>query len=247
MRKTLLPEIGLLVIDQLAAEEDWQIKWEDAHHIRALANCALTCKDWLHRSRINLYRSLYVHSNTSLPCLYSTFALHQFLRRLVQTVKVDIRRRDRDGVPFHEVLLFMRKVLYPLPCRLVIIPGNTRDLPMFSMNNMTRKCLPLFSRVICELCITNITISHLLLLLRNLPHISVLKHGHILDDPPGARKNLVYPRHLNLSTFHVCNQSSLPLLPMLILGYIRTFLGPPLGTHTAISSSLPFSSCVTRH
>ena len=245
MRKTLLPEIGLLVIDELGAEEDSQIEWKDAHHIRALANCALTCKDWLHRSRINLYRSLYVHSNTSLPCLYSTFALHQFLRRLVQTVKVDIRRRDRDGVPFHEVLLFMRKVLYPLPCRLVIIPGNTRDLPMFPMNNMTRKCLPLFSRVISELCITDVTKSHLLFLLRNLPHISVLKYRHIHDDP-GVTKNLVYPHHLNLSTFHVCNQSSLPLLPMLIIGYIRPFPRLPLGTQM-ILSSLPFSSCVTRH
>ena len=66
MRKTLLPEIGLLVIDELGAEEDSQIEWENAHHIRALANCALTCKDWLHRSRINLYDLAFLDSQDLL-------------------------------------------------------------------------------------------------------------------------------------------------------------------------------------
>ena len=204
MRKTLLPEIGLLVIDQLGAEEDWEIEWEDAHHIRALTNCALTCKDWLHRSRINLYRSLYVHSKTSLNCLSHTVDMSPSLRCMVRTVKARIRE---DSVPFHEVILFMRNGLYSLPCCLVIMAGGVKVLPM---NIMVHKCLPLLSRVIRELCITDIPIPRLFFLLRNLPHISVLKCGHISSDSKGGKK-LLYPRRLNLSTLHVCKQSSLPL------------------------------------
>ena len=164
------------------------------------------------------------------------------LRCMVRTVKARIRE---DSVPFHEVILFMRNGLYSLPCCLVIMVGGVKVLPM---NIMVHKCLPLLSRVISELCITDITIYRLLFLLRNLPHIGVLKcHQFYRDNSSesGVRENLAYPRHLNLSTFHVCNQSSLPLLPMLMIGYIRKFLRPPLGTQTLLSS-LPFSSCVTR-
>ena len=141
MRKTLLHEIGLLVIDELGAEEDWKTERKDAHHIRTLANCALACKAWLYRARINLYRTIYVDDYPSLQSLYDTLIVHPSLRALVQTVKAKVGIRQEVMFPdrsvlLHDVLLFVRKMVGPVLCHLVIV--GLQDIPL---TNLARNCL----------------------------------------------------------------------------------------------------------
>lgn len=105
----LPPELCDLVIDfcfwmwysrHCAAVTSAQILWrvkESPELYSTLSSCALTCRSWLHRSRINLYRWLYVGTHTSSLHLVRTLASEHFSRALIHTMCILDQRVRRPG------------------------------------------------------------------------------------------------------------------------------------------------------
>ena len=195
---TLFPEIGLFVIDQLGFEERWDMDLHDAHHLRALANCARTCRDWLHRSRVNLYRTVYIKNGASIQSLRDAFAATPFLPSLMETIKVEGTSVGR----LHEVDRFIRSTRLPLLKRLELNPtgGNMSKEKIISLSNPVRAALfavPYSS--LHTLCISHVHVSRVLFLLRTLTSLREFRWRYIRGDDRKA----VYPRRLRLSLLEV--------------------------------------------
>ena len=126
----LIPELGLVVIDILGSEESEFLS--HAHSLRALCSCALVCKDWLYRSRVNIYRTLYIQDSCGLESLERTFTMQPSLRTLVESIKLSqVGRMGEGEVPFHMVAMFIRSMSFPVIQGLEI-PVHARILLYYS-------------------------------------------------------------------------------------------------------------------
>ncbi|KAI0350551.1 hypothetical protein OH77DRAFT_1065679 [Trametes cingulata] len=67
--------------------DDWQSRFDPAR-VRDLLSCALTCQDWLPRSRLHLYRAVRIRTRKQLDCFVATLALHPFLADFVEELVV---------------------------------------------------------------------------------------------------------------------------------------------------------------
>lgn len=200
-RLTLWPEIGLLVIDHLGSEELWDIHIWDAYHLRALARCARACKDWLHRSRVNLYRTIYVTDRDSIRSLRHAFAVNPSLSALVESVKWNYARHlYPKGCPeLYEVVLFIREAqIHHFQSLTLSEDLDCRNL--ISFNNPVRAALyaaPYSS--LHTLSISSLSTDHVFFLLRAFTSLRNLRCRSIMK----GHKNSIHPRRLSLSSFEV--------------------------------------------
>ena len=139
VKRPLPAELGLLAIDHIGvdADNDYHSKWA-AEYLRTLCICALVCKEWTHRSRLYLFRSVYIQGKAQLDTLQTTFRRNPSFRDLVRAIHVtrlDLNRDKDVPVPLRLVLLLLRAMP---PC--VIKLGIYFDIPL---DNITRRCLSL--------------------------------------------------------------------------------------------------------
>ena len=87
VRKKLPVELGLGVIDALGDEHDLKAQRISSAQ-RALSSCALVCKEWLHTSRIHLFRVIHVQNRRGLDSLRAAFAHHIELRACVSALHI---------------------------------------------------------------------------------------------------------------------------------------------------------------
>ena len=87
VRKKLPVELGLGVIDALGDEHDLKAKRISSAQ-RALSSCALVCKEWLHTSRIHLFRVIHVQDRKGLDSLRAAFAHHPELQACVSALHI---------------------------------------------------------------------------------------------------------------------------------------------------------------
>lgn len=164
----LIPELGLVVIDILGSEESEFLS--HAHSLRALCSCALVCKEWLYRSRVNIYRTLYIQDSCGLESLERTFTMQPSLRTLVESIKLSqVGRMGEGEVPFHMVAMFIRSMSFPVIQGLEI--RGARSDPPLLLSNLARACLRLQYPAIHRLRLEMIEGTRALLLLIALPNL----------------------------------------------------------------------------
>ena len=100
VKRPLPAELGLLVIDHIGvdADEDYH-DISEADYLRTLCICNLVCKDWIHRSRLHLFRSIYIEDKAGFNTLQTTFRKTPSFRYLVRAIHVTARlgRLDKWG------------------------------------------------------------------------------------------------------------------------------------------------------
>ena len=120
-KTTFPPEIELQIIDQLGFEGDdpplvpRHDQARNSHHIDALYNCALTCKGWLFRGRVNLYRNINIIGGRALAALRWTLETRPHFRCWVHTLclrDVTYRRQQKeDPYPLHHIFTLIWTML----------------------------------------------------------------------------------------------------------------------------------------
>ena len=115
MSTSRLPlELQLLVIDHLGAgtANDWQSDPEDIDldlysdggiHFRTLYRCALTCRVWLFRCQIHLYRNVQIVSANGLTVLRDTLGRNTTLCGYVRGHHQSSGRQRLSGATRHPV------------------------------------------------------------------------------------------------------------------------------------------------
>ena len=209
-RCSLFTEIGLIVIDQLGSEEKWEIRFGDAHHLRALASCARTCKDWLHRSRVNLYRTIYITDRDSIKSLCYAFAVIPSLPALVETVKStswDVHESSHGGLPvkLYEVVQFIRETQLHLFKEFTFHGKEEEDWSISVSNPLVHTALfkPPYASL-HTLSVSDVAVSRVLFLLRAFTSLHSLRCRQMLKDDG----KVIYPRHLSLASFEVLEVST---------------------------------------
>ena len=87
VQKKLPAELGLGVIDALGDEHDLKAQRISSAQ-RALSSCALVCKEWLHTSRIHLFRVIHVQNRRGLDSLRAAFSHHPELQACVSALHI---------------------------------------------------------------------------------------------------------------------------------------------------------------
>ena len=195
--RTLLPELGQSVINQLGSEEGLQDWFGRAHYLHALRNCALTCKDWLRWSRVHLYRTVHADKQLRLELLRTTLAANPSLGNLVRTVKATIDagpNRSIQGVVLHELLLFIQ--VYCPQLRGIEMIFHSYPYPSLSFNNPSRFFLYTPRPCLRRLRAHKMLLSSLLFLLRALPCLCDLECHFIEMD---SHHKIVYPKQMALT------------------------------------------------
>ena len=167
--RTLPPELGLPVIDYLGSEENEYRPYSltAQGHVHALRQCALVCKDWLHRSRLNLYRTIYVVDRRAWRAVRATLAQHPELRAVVRVLRVFYTR----DLPFWDVVLFMRAMLAPHLCRFHLYCGSLA----LSLDNVTRSCLQMRFHAVSTLTLDEMQAGQAVYILRAFPALRGLQ------------------------------------------------------------------------
>lgn len=166
----LIPELGLVVIDILGSEDSESEFLSHAHSLRALCNCALVCKDWLYRSRVNIYRTVYIQDTCGLESLERTFTMQPSLRTLVESIKLSqVGRMGEGEVPFYMVAMFIQSMSFPVIQGLEI--RGARSDPPLPLPSLARACLRLRYPAIHRLRLETIECTRALLLLIALPNL----------------------------------------------------------------------------
>ena len=163
--RTLPPELGLLAIDHLASREGDvhdHIWLSHADHVHALRQCALVCRDWLHRSRQNLYRTIYVENRRAWRAVRTTLEQHPELRAVVRVLRVFHTRE----LPFWDVMRFLRTALAPHLHTFYLYGGNDDRI---SLDNVTRSCLQMRFNNVSTLMLYEIQAEQAVYILRAFP------------------------------------------------------------------------------
>ena len=113
MAPTLLAELALIVIDQLGSQID-SLDLENCYKgvkeiHKTLCACAVVCKDFLHRSRVNLYRVVLVEGGSALWNFQDTLEARPQICELVEDIRVF--GVPLDDPPLYEVLSMMRSTI----------------------------------------------------------------------------------------------------------------------------------------
>ena len=228
--KRVLPaEIGLLVIDQLGLEGDESPEpdrigrrdLKKAYYMYALYNCALTCKEWLHRSRINLYRTVHIYSDRSLASISWTLVQMPWLGRCVRTLRVDIDatypwpspgQSWRSGLrqySLHHILTLVWAMLpqlerfdsmfqdFPFPGSTTGDQGVPEVLPL---NNRIRLSRSIRHAVMRHLVVSKMPLSGVICLLQSFPALRHFQCDHIAI---GQYKETSRPPRFGLSHLSV--------------------------------------------
>ena len=125
----------------------------EAHHLRGLVSCALTCMLWLSRSRFNLFRTVYIRDFQDLNTLRFAFNSTPSLRNLVHAVHV-----DGGWLVLETAILVLAPILPNIRCWRT---GSTRFLPSCQFRAATYSSLRLYSQI-----------QHLVLKKAHFPNIS---------------------------------------------------------------------------
>ena len=177
---TLLPELGLCVIDHIGAEgaRKHRCRYE-VKYLRTLCICALICKDWLHRSRVNLFRTVYVPDEDVLDSLEQTLDTKPMFRDLIQAIKFTPRMLNFDAdkissIPIHRALLLLIKIG---PC--VVDIDVWFDI---RLNIVTRRCISRRYQNIVQLNVNNVPGSRVFHLIDAFPSLRTLECLGIQND-----------------------------------------------------------------
>ena len=229
-RKRILPtEIGLLVIDQLGFEGDeppepdriGRRDLKKAYFMYALYNCALTCKEWLHCSRVNLYRTVHICSDRSLDSVRWTLTRIPWLQRCVRTLRVDIDatfawpgrggfwRSGTRQYSLHHILTLIWTMLPQLesfdsmfqtfPCPNPGLLGL--EIPVIlPLDSTIRLCRSLRHTVVRRLVLSHTPLSGAMCLLQSFPALRDFQCDHITI---GKYKETSHPLRFNLSHISV--------------------------------------------
>ena len=183
MASTLLPEIGLLVIDHLGLEIV-SLNLPEYHRDLAklhgtLRVCTIICKDWLHRSRVNLYRVVWVRTIRDLSSLQKTLETQPHICELVKDVRVNLLRHDSGVIPLYKVLSMMRSRIHHLHSLQLIFEVNI-GAPV--LPSPTRAHLAIGFPGVKSLSISNTSASRAIYFLRGFPRLERLICNSIKDD-----------------------------------------------------------------
>ena len=168
--RTLPPELGLLVIDHLGVERDYIAQHSfmvRSAGVIALRQCALVCRDWLHRTRQNLYRTVCVENERAWRVVRVTLKQHPELRTVVRVLRVQITY----DLPFWEIMLFMQTMLVPRLCTFHL---HSRG-PKISMDNATRSCLRLRFHTVSSLVLSSMSTGQAVYIFRAFPALRSLQ------------------------------------------------------------------------
>ena len=188
---TLPPELGLLVIDHLGSEEDehpGDLWLEDAEHVHALRQCALTCRDWLHRSRLNLYRAIYLESRRGIRAARATLERYPAMRAAVRVLRV---QNVSGSLPFWDVVLFMRTMLVP---HVRVFHLRLFRESNFRLANVARACLQMRFETVSCLTLRNVDAWRVWYILRAFPALRCLQCYFI--DVRDSLKHFVMPNQV---------------------------------------------------
>ena len=183
MAPTLLPaEIGLVVIDQLGSEivsfdtvEDYE-ELSKLHKI--LCVFATVCKDWVHRSRVNLYRVVRVGTSQDFSLLMRTLEAQPHLCKLVKDVRV-YQTYATDTVPLHRILSMARSKVYDIHSLHFVYEYHV-ELP--ALPSPARACLAIGFPEVTSLSLQFITSTRAVYLLRGFPHLQRFTCSTISED-----------------------------------------------------------------
>ena len=180
MSQTPLPtELGFNVIDHIGAEGARKYRGgSEAHYLRTLCICALICKDWLRRSRIHLFRTVYIGDENGLESLEQTLDAKPAFRDLIQAIKFTpggyFNLVEISSIPIHRVLLLLGKIG---PC--------TVDLDVWfdiRLNIATRRCISLRYLNIVQLNVNNVPGSRVFHIIDAFPSLHTLECSGIRSD-----------------------------------------------------------------
>ena len=219
-------EICLHVIDNIPPDQP-VYSLEDAHHLHTLRMCALVCKDWLHRSRVYLFHTIYVQDAHRFDSLISNFDdPGSSFPKLVKVLVInDCQDKSEEGskkrnsipytveyspVPLHKILLFARGKLLNLHSFHI---GGTRvqsgtpwqSVDPFPFNNMTRTCLMALRRLdIRDMTLYSIPSHRVGHLLKAFPYLRTLRCGFLLRESNlKSTAHLFCPSKLSLTSLQV--------------------------------------------
>ena len=176
---SLPPEIGLCVIDHIGAEgaRKYRCRYE-VKYLRTLCICALICKDWLYRSRINLFRNVYIKNEDELDSLEQTLETKPMFRDLIQAIKFTPRNYFEHGeissIQIHRALLLLGKIG---PC--------TVDIAIWfdiRLNIVTRRCVSQRYQNIVQLNVNDVPASRVFHLVDAFPSLRTLQCSGIWND-----------------------------------------------------------------
>ena len=173
-------ELQLLVIDHLGAgtANDWQSDPEDIDldlysdggiRFRTLYRCALTCRAWLYRCQIHLYRNVQIVSANGLTVLRDTLERNSTLRGYVRGIRAAV---GKDSVELHDILLFVRDFLPTL--HTFQLEGQSIS-PKLRLSNVARSLLAIGFPSVRRLVLMRVTGSRMSYLLRAFPCLEQLK------------------------------------------------------------------------
>ena len=216
--RTLPPELGLFVIDHLGSERDKFFPFGppfNADHVEALRQCALTCRDWLRWSRINLYHTVYFKNRRSIAAFRTTLEQNAYLRELVWTLRTTLSS-SKEEVRLLDVMLLARSKLLP---RLHWIHMDGLGSGEYDLNGPTRSCLQMRFETVTSLSVYGMRAHKVLFLLRGFPALVRLRcdtitwiaqDHYLLKNGPGSRPRLC-PRLAELKVCEVIFREGLRL------------------------------------
>ena len=175
----------------------------EAEYLRTLCICALVCKDWIHRSRLYLFRSIYIRDKAGSDTLQATFRENPSFRHLVRALHVtpivhDGRLRT---CTLHLALLLLRTM-----------PSCTTKLAItlkIPLDNVTRRCLSMGYPHIVHLHLHEILspIDRVHHLVNAFPSLRTLSYS--MDrreiEPDRAKYNITLGCHRSRLTVRVCH------------------------------------------
>ena len=179
--RTLPPELGLLVIDHLGSESEQHPYFELKLplHIHALRQCALTCRDWLHRSLLNLYRTIFISDQRALATLRTTLERRPVLRAAVRALCLSCS----SGLRLWDTMLFMRTMPGVPHLQALCLYDVGMDT---SLDKVTRSCLQMRFETVSYLTLSNMAMERAVYILRMRPFPALRQlvcHEVRLNDP----------------------------------------------------------------
>ena len=135
VRKKLPTELGLEVIDALGDELDISVDAYYAYEssLWDLRSCSLVCRDWLNRSRIHLFRAVYIRDREGLESLRFALKHHPELLGCVEALHIHSEE---------EVNITITSLLPRLPKLHVLgLWGNEGRDDEPKLNDLARKAL----------------------------------------------------------------------------------------------------------
>ena len=188
--RPLPSELGLLVIDHLGSERSYLAGHFgidfNTGHAEALRHCALVCKDWLHRSRQNLYSIISVGTGRAWWAARATLEKYPELRAAVRVLRVWYTR----GLPLWDVVLVMRTMLAPHLCTFNLYSYEHR----ISLDNATRLCLQRRFHTVSSLTLRNMQAGQAVYILRAFP---ALRHLQCIQiDISDTKQSTIISQHI---------------------------------------------------